>query len=116
VKVVARQHDAAATQVFDEVDAGIGGDTATIVGALLKQLAGDGQALCVTHLAQVAAFADRQIQVAKADRADSTAVQARELEHRERIDEVARMLGGSISTESRAHAEKLLQEATAVRH
>ena len=116
VKIVARQHGAAATQVFDEVDAGIGGDTATVVGALLKQLAGEGQALCVTHLAQVAAFADRQIRVNKSDRLESPVVRAEHLEDKDRIDEVARMLGGSISAESRAHAEKLLQEATAVRH
>jgi DNA repair protein RecN (Recombination protein N) len=116
VKIVSRQHGAAATQVFDEVDAGIGGDTATIVGALLRELAGDGQALCVTHLAQVAAFADRQIRVTKSDRAKSPGVRAQELENGGRVDEVARMLGGSISPESRAHAEKLLQEATAVRH
>lgn len=116
VKIVAREHDPATTQIFDEVDAGIGGGTAHAVGALLKSLAGSGQALCVTHLAQVAVFADRQLQVSKADDGVSTTVETVVLEDDRRVDEVARMLGGQLSDQSRAHAEELLKEAAQTRH
>jgi DNA repair protein RecN (Recombination protein N) len=116
VKIIARQHGSVATQVFDEVDAGIGGSTASTVGSLLKRLSDGGQALCVTHLAQVAVFADRQVCIEKsADRAQ-TSVVAKELARTGRVEEVARMLGGQVSDESKAHAEALLQEASAARH
>jgi DNA repair protein RecN (Recombination protein N) len=116
VKIVAREHDLATTQVFDEVDAGIGGGTAHAVGALLKSLAGSGQALCVTHLAQVAVFADHQLQLYKSDDGVSTTVETQVLEDDRRIDEVARMLGGQLSDQSRAHAAELLKEAAQTRH
>jgi DNA repair protein RecN (Recombination protein N) len=112
---VASRAGAAATQVFDEVDAGIGGETAHAVGALLRSLAAGGQALCVTHLAQVAAFADHQVRVAKTTGERSTRVRTAVLEERERIDEIARMLGGRLSAQSRAHASELLA-ATHQRH
>jgi DNA repair protein RecN (Recombination protein N) len=105
---VASRAAAAATQVFDEVDAGIGGETAHAVGALLRSLAANGQALCVTHLAQVAVFAEQQIQVQKSAEGDSTRVRTSLLEERERVDEIARMLGGRLSAQSRAHACELL--------
>ena len=104
------------TQVFDEVDAGVGGRTASAVGALLRKLAGDGQALCVTHLAQVAVFADEQLRVAKTDDGEHTSVRTDRLDENDRIDEVARMLGGQISERSRAHAAELLKEAAQTRH
>ena len=107
IKVAARSGDAA-TQVFDEVDAGIGGETANAVGALLRNLAGAGQALCVTHLAQVAAFADQQISVLKTADKQQTRVSTRLLNEEARIDEIARMLGGRLSAQSRAHASELL--------
>lgn len=116
VKIAARQHRAPTTQVFDEVDAGIGGATASTVGSLLKNLAVDGQALCVTHLAQVAVFADQQILVAKNADATGSSVETLLLDKQNRIDEVARMLGGALSDQSRAHAAELLGEPLAVRH
>lgn len=116
VKIAAREGLAARTQVFDEVDAGIGGETAHAVGALLKSLATDGQALCVTHLAQVAVFADHQLCVSKSNSAGETRVETCLLDDDERVNEVARMLGGQISEQSRAHAAELLGAATAARH
>jgi DNA repair protein RecN (Recombination protein N) len=110
VKVASQSGDTAA-QIFDEVDAGIGGDTAHSVGALLRSLSVEGQALCVTHLAQVAVFADRQIQVLKSAEDDHTRVQTSLLSDSDRVDEIARMLGGRLSEQSRAHAAELLDSA-----
>jgi DNA repair protein RecN (Recombination protein N) len=115
IKVASKAHDPAHTQIFDEVDAGIGGDTANAVGALLKSLSAGEQALCVTHLAQVAVCADQQIQVQKTAEGGLTRVQTTLLDDSERIDEIARMLGGRLSDQSRAHATELLATA-AVRH
>jgi len=108
IKVASKSGDPAQTQVFDEVDAGIGGDTANAVGALLKSLSVGGQALCVTHLAQVAVCADHQFQVHKASEDQETRVETSLLAEKERIDEIARMLGGRLSDQSRAHATELL--------
>jgi DNA repair protein RecN (Recombination protein N) len=115
IKVASRAGNGSATQIFDEIDAGIGGDTANAVGALLKSLSANGQALCVTHLAQVAACADHQVQVRKLAEKDSTLVRTNVLAETERVDEIARMLGGRLSDQSRAHAAELLARA-AVRH
>ncbi len=111
IKVAARSGPAAATQVFDEVDAGIGGETAHAVGALLRSLSDKGQALCVTHLAQVAVFADQQVQVLKASDDQATRVETALLAEQARVDEIARMLGGKLSEQSRAHASELLATA-----
>jgi DNA repair protein RecN (Recombination protein N) len=94
------------------VDAGIGGDTANAVGALLKSLSVNGQALCVTHLAQVAACADQQLQVQKRSEANGTRVETNLLNDLQRVDEIARMLGGRLSEQSRAHASELLAIAS----
>jgi DNA repair protein RecN (Recombination protein N) len=83
-----------ATLIFDEVDAGIGGATAEIVGRKLKQLAHFHQILCVTHLAQIAAFADSHFMVEKEERRGSTRSRVSELRSPDRAAEVARMLGG----------------------
>jgi DNA repair protein RecN (Recombination protein N) len=112
IKVASKTGSGAATQVFDEVDAGIGGDTANAVGALLKSLSANGQALCVTHLAQVAAFADHQLQVQKSSGDAETRVATSLLDEKERIDEIARMLSGRPSEQSRAHASELLALAS----
>jgi DNA repair protein RecN (Recombination protein N) len=112
IKVAARSGRVAATQVFDEVDAGIGGETAHAVGALLKSLSSAGQALCVTHLAQVAVFADRQLQVLKSSGDSDTRIETSLLEENERVDEIARMLGGNLTEQSRAHAAELLSTAS----
>ena len=112
IKVASKSGAAAPTQVFDEVDAGIGGDTANAVGALLKSLSANGQSLCVTHLAQVAAFADHQLRVQKYSKDSGTGVETSMLAGDERIDEIARMLGGRLSEQSRAHASELLATAS----
>jgi DNA repair protein RecN (Recombination protein N) len=112
IKVASKPGATAPTQIFDEVDAGIGGDTANAVGALLKSLSVNGQALCVTHLAQVAACADQQLQVQKRSEATGTRVETTLLDTHERVDEIARMLGGRLSDQSRAHASELLAIAS----
>ena len=109
IKVAASGGGESITQIFDEVDAGIGGETANAVGRLMKRLSGNGQALCVTHLAQVAVCATHQLQVRKATGKESTQVDTNLLDGTSRVDEIARMLSGKISEQSRAHALELLQ-------
>ncbi len=108
---VATADSGARTQVFDEIDAGVGGDTANAVGRLLKKVAQGGQALCVTHLAQVAVRADQQLKVSKETGLEQTSVDARVLEAEARVEEIARMLGGTVSDQSRAHAREMLDAA-----
>jgi len=96
------------TLVFDEVDAGIGGETAQAVGDALADLARHHQVLVVTHLAQVAAAADTQISVSKTVRAGSTYASAKRLDAGDRVDELARMLSGSATRSAREHAKELL--------
>jgi DNA repair protein RecN (Recombination protein N) len=96
------------TQIFDEVDAGIGGDTANTVGRLLHRLSTGGQALCVTHLAQVAVCANRQLRVDKHTTADTVQLGTQLLDHKQRVEEIARMLSGRPSEQSLAHARELL--------
>lgn len=98
-----------ATIVFDEVDAGIGGRVAHAVGERLAALSQTAQVLCVTHLAQIARLADRHIHVSKHVQDGRTVVRARELTGEERVDEVARMLGGAEGeATAREHARQLL--------
>lgn len=98
-------------RIFDEVDAGVGGETAHAVGRFLRAAADGGQAMCVTHLAQVAACADQQIRVLKEKQADSTRVRVETLDEAAREREIARMLGSADSARSRAHAGELLAAA-----
>lgn len=102
--------DGPATRIFDEVDAGVGGETAHVVGRFLREAAGTGQALCVTHLAQVAACADHQLRVVKDAEAGSTTMRATSLEAGERKHEIARMLGSADSQKSLAHAAEMLEK------
>jgi DNA repair protein RecN (Recombination protein N) len=98
------------TLIFDEVDAGIGGAVAETVGRLLKQLGQSRQVLCVTHLPQVAARGDQHYAVSKTTDNDRRPLSSMErLERRERVEELARMLGGQAITETtRKHARELL--------
>lgn len=97
------------TLVFDEVDVGIGGSTALVVGDLLRQLGERGQVLCVTHQAQVAARAHQHLRVQKHLVGKQMETQLQALESEDRIAEIARMIGGErISAHSRAHAEEML--------
>jgi DNA repair protein RecN (Recombination protein N) len=98
------------TLIFDEVDAGIGGAVASTVGSLLKQLGKSHQVLCVTHLAQVAALGDNQWRVRKSSENGSTLSHIDTLSRSERVDEIARMLGGASITETTLrHARELLE-------
>jgi len=98
--------------IFDEVDAGVGGAVAEMVGRQLRALASSRQVLCVTHLAQVAAQADRQLRVSKRTARDAIRTTVQALDSAERIDEVARMLGGAeITARTRAHAREMLESA-----
>jgi len=109
IQVVTAQTSAIPTLVFDEVDVGIGGGVARAVGELLRKLGDRGQVLCVTHQPQVASQGHQHLYVSKSSDKDSTATQLQALSKKERIEEVARMLGGDeISEKSRAHAKELL--------
>jgi DNA repair protein RecN (Recombination protein N) len=97
------------TLVFDEIDAGIGGEAAVAVGRALADLARRQQVLVVTHLAQVAAFADQQIAVSKREVGKRTVADATALDVEGRIVELSRMLSGQPdSATARRHAEELL--------
>ncbi len=100
------------TLVFDEVDSGIGGRVAEIVGRKLRALAQRHQVLCVTHLPQIAAFAERHYAVRKRVGRGRTVTEVARLDPAARVDEIARMLGGEVVTESaRRHAEELLRNS-----
>jgi DNA repair protein RecN (Recombination protein N) len=100
------------TLIFDEVDSGIGGAVAEVVGRLLAALAKHHQVLSVTHLAQVAVHARSQLRVAKQTRGNTTLATVAPLAAPERVEEIARMLGGLTITEAtRRHASELLQTA-----
>ncbi len=104
--------DAPPTLVFDEVDAGIGGEAGTAVGRLLADLASRQQVLCVTHLAQVAAFADSQVVVEKREEGGRTVATATPVDGDARVVELSRMLAGVVeSSHARSHAAELLHAA-----
>lgn len=109
IQVITAQTSRVPTLVFDEVDVGIGGPTAEIVGKLLRQLGERGQVLTVTHLPQVAAQGHQHLFVRKEQKRDSTRTCIDRLDQEGRVHEVARMLGGvDLTEESLAHARKQL--------
>jgi DNA repair protein RecN (Recombination protein N) len=98
------------TLVFDEIDTGIGGRAAEAVGKKLKSLARANQVLCITHLPQIASFADHHYLIEKKEVAGRARTLVRPLDAGERMEEIARMLSGAKLTEtSRQHAEQLLK-------
>jgi len=100
------------TLVFDEVDTGIGGATSEVVGRKLKKVAGQQQVLCITHLPQVAVFANHHLQVEKRVEDGRTATLVRLLDDKARTEEVSRMLGGATITDTtRQHAREMLAAA-----
>ena len=110
IQVISASSETIPTLIFDEVDSGIGGGVAEIVGQKLRELGSDRQVLCVTHLPQVAALAHQQLQVSKLSGKDTTRTRIRPLDAEERIDELARMLGGvKITAQTREHAREMLQ-------
>lgn len=112
IQVMTSRDSGTPTLIFDEVDVGIGGRVAEIVGKLLHQLGQDRQVLCVTHLPQVAACADWQWQIAKAERDGETLSAVTALDTSHRIEEIARMLGGvNITDTTRRHAAEMLGQS-----
>ncbi len=96
--------------MFDEIDTGIGGRAAEAVGKKLKALSRSNQVLCVTHLPQIATFADHHYLIEKKASAERTRTSVRLITGEERTEEVARMLSGAKLTEtSRKHAEQMLK-------
>lgn len=109
IQVMTSRDSATPTLIFDEVDVGIGGSVAEIVGQLLKRLGRDRQVLCVTHLAQVAACADWQWNIAKSAQDGQVVSAVTALDEAGRVDEIARMLGGMrITDTTRQHAAEML--------
>jgi DNA repair protein RecN (Recombination protein N) len=115
MKLVLRRADDVATYVFDEVDTGVGGATASAVGAQIRAVADHRQVLCVTHLPQIAAYADHHFHVEKGEVAGRTETHVKRLGGAARKDELARMLGGQATTKARAHAAELLADAARTR-
>jgi len=110
LQVVLSGDDDAPTMVFDEVDAGIGGRAASVVGDKLAALGGSRQVLCVTHLAPIAALADQHVRVAKSVRGGRTRATTAVIAGDERAAEIARMLGGDASGAAALdHARALLR-------
>jgi DNA repair protein RecN (Recombination protein N) len=103
------------TLVFDEVDAGVGGAAAASVGRRLKSLSRVNQVICVTHLAQIAGFADHHYAVSKSEKKGRVLTEVRELDNAERAQEIGRMLSGEIITaEALKQAEQLMQAGKAI--
>jgi DNA repair protein RecN (Recombination protein N) len=112
IQVVAARASAVHCLIFDEVDAGIGGGMAEIVGRYLRGLGASHQVLCVTHLAQVASQAHQHFRVLKQTRGQSTHTRIAALDRKARVEELARMLGGVEITETtRKHASEMIARA-----
>jgi DNA repair protein RecN (Recombination protein N) len=116
LKTLALTDAPATTVVFDEVDAGIGGRVAGVVGERLGSLGDQFQVLCITHLPQIAAHAATHFRIEKAVKKDRTVTTVERLDAAARIDELARMLGGGVlSDQVRGSAEDLLFHASSGR-
>jgi DNA repair protein RecN (Recombination protein N) len=114
IQVAAAQKDSLPCLVFDEVDAGVGGGVAEIVGRQLRALGDSAQVLCVTHLPQVASQSHAHVKVAKLTDGRTTRTSLHLLTPAERVEEVARMLGGlDVTTKARAHAAEMLRAPAA---
>lgn len=109
LSVMANKASQVPTLIFDEVDTGIGGAVAEVVGKLLRELGQRHQVLCVTHLPQVAACAHQHFEVSKQQQNQQTLSQTQLLDNAQRVEEIARMLGGmTITDTTRQHAKELL--------
>ncbi|MDH3953563.1 MAG: DNA repair protein RecN, partial [Gammaproteobacteria bacterium] len=112
IQVIASDGSTIPTMVFDEVDSGVGGGVAEMVGRRLAEVARDRQVLCVTHLPQVASLANHHIRISKVTDGKATRTGAHVLDQEERVDELARMLGGvQITAKTREHAAEMLAGA-----
>ena len=111
IRVVTAQQGTVPTMIFDEVDVGIGGGVAEVVGSLLKQLGNGRQVLVITHLPQVASQGVQHLKVKKMQRDHVTLSTIDSLDHAARVEEIARMLGGIEITETtRKHASEMLMQ------
>jgi DNA repair protein RecN (Recombination protein N) len=109
IQVIASDGSAIPTMVFDEVDSGVGGGVAEMVGRRLQELGSNRQVLCVTHLPQVASLADQHFRISKVSDGKSTRTRVQTLGKDERIEELARMLGGvEITRKTLDHAAEML--------
>jgi len=114
IQVVTANTSKTPTLVFDEVDVGIGGATAEVVGNLLRGLGDQAQIICVTHLPQVAAQGHHHLQVVKSGNSKGTSVEVRELNDADKVAEIARMLGGiEMTDQSLAHAREMFASSQA---
>lgn len=112
LKTITAALDQVDTLVFDEVDSGVGGQTAAKMAAKLTQISGDRQIICITHLPQLASAADHHFLIKKEKGENRTYTKIHSLDSKERIDEIARMIGGTtITAKTLAHAEEMLQLA-----
>ena len=112
IQVIASDGSSIPTMVFDEIDSGVGGGVAEMVGRRLQELGASRQVLCVTHLPQVASLADRHFRVSKVSDGKSTRTRLHVLDKDERVEELARMLGGvEITRKTLAHAAEMLAGA-----
>ncbi len=112
IKTVLAQTDQAFTMIFDEIDSGIGGRIAEVVGRKLKELAKDRQVICITHLPQIASLADCHCRVEKKVLDDRTVVEVHRLSDAERVEEIARMLAGEKITDvTITHAREMIEQA-----
>jgi DNA repair protein RecN (Recombination protein N) len=111
VKAVQAGEDSVPTLVFDEVDAGIGGETARVLGRKIRAIAEGRQVLCITHLAPVAAGAAHHLLVEKVEEKGRTVIRARYLEREERVAEIARMMGGASVTRKMLDSAREMMEA-----
>lgn len=113
LKGVLAAGDRVSVLVFDEIDANIGGRLGSVIGRKLRDLAGHHQVLCITHLPQIAAFADRHFTVRKEQAGDRTSTTVRTVEGAERVEELAEMIGGAhLTATTRAQAQELLDAGT----
>lgn len=109
IQVVTASSGTVPSMVFDEVDVGIGGAVAEVVGKLLRDLSGRAQVLCVTHLPQVAAQGHQHLQVSKSSTRDTVETRLAALDEEDKVQEIARMLGGvKITEQTLAHAREML--------
>ncbi len=112
IQVIASDGSAIPTLIFDEVDSGVGGGVAEMVGRRLRDLGESRQVLCVTHLPQVASLADGHFRISKVTDGKSTRTRVHSLDHDERVEELARMLGGvEITQKTLDHAAEMLASA-----
>ena len=112
IQTITAEKEVIPTLIFDEIDSGIGGKTADIVGQLLRKLAEKTQVICITHLPQIAAQSHHHILVEKITKTKNTEVTLTTLNKNERVEEIARMLGGvKITSQTLAHAQEMLSAA-----